>query len=137
MYALILAALLAWSHGTVPRATLEPWAGAMASVCTSERECLLLAAQAWVESRFAAPVLSGDCNRHEWRAQQRGWWRKACDGGLAVGAWQAHGIPVGSSPEFQASYALTLMRRCPTCWTTWRVARAQAGWWLGRSGHGT
>lgn len=132
MLDLILAALISWTH--LPAATLEPWAGAMAAVCTSERECIELAALAFVESRFAAPVLSGDCNRPEWRAQQHGWWRRACDGGLAVGPWQVHGIPVGSSPEFQASYALTLWRAHPGLWTTAGAARTQAAWWLRKLG---
>jgi hypothetical protein len=126
---LLLAALIAWTH--LPAATLDPWAGAMADVCTGERECLTLAAQAFVEGGFSAPVLSGECNDAAWRAQQRGWWRHACDGGLAHGPWQLHDARAAhASPELQASVALETMRRHPRAWTTWRQARAQAEWWM-------
>ena len=129
MYALLLAALLAWTHQ--PAEAVAPWAYAMAQVCTSERECLDLAAQAFVESRFAPWVLDGRCNDAAWRSSRRGWERGACDGGLAVGPWQVHAPALlGASPELQASYALTLMRRAPRLWTTWRAARSHAAWWL-------
>lgn len=131
LYQLILAALLVWTKQ--PAEALEPWAGAMSVVCTSERECLLLAAQAFVEGGFTTPVLSGDCERAEWRAAQHGWWRHACDGGLAHGPWQLHDPRAAhASPELQASVALETLRRSPRAWTTWREARAQVAWWLSR-----
>lgn len=133
---LVLAALLAWTRGAVPPQALEPWADAMGAVCSSEAECIDLAAQAFVESRFVPWVLDGSCNDPAWRASRRGWERRACDGGLAVGPWQIHGLQVGAAPREQARIALHLMRSAPELWTTWRAARSHAAWWLRGGGAG-
>lgn len=125
----ILVALIAWTHQSAE--TLKPWASAMADVCTSRQECVALASQAFVETRFAPEALDGRCNDRAWRAQQTSWWHGACDGGVAQGAWQIHDDRLrGASPEMQASVALEIMRRTPRAWTTWRAARSQAAWWL-------
>lgn len=125
----LLAALIAWT-GQSPEA-LRPWAEAMAAVCTSRVECIELAAQAQVETRFMPWVLDGSCNNPAWRISRRGWERNACDGGLAYGPWQMHEERLrGATPELQASVALETMRRAPGLWTTRKAARSHAAWWL-------
>jgi hypothetical protein len=125
----LLVALVAWTHQT-PEA-MQPWAAAMADVCTTKEECTLLAAQAFVETRFVDWVVDGSCNDPTWRKSRRGWERAACDGGHAYGAWQIHDSRLlGASAGFQASVALGMMRAHPELWTTRAAARSQAAWWL-------
>lgn len=133
-FPLLLAALTSWG---VPAPTADTYARAMAAVCASERECVRLASYAFVESAHFAPwVLDESCNSKEWRDGRRGWERRACDGGLAYGPWQVHDEAMrGASPEFQASYALVLLRRDRTLWSTWRAAESHAAWWMGRIGN--
>lgn len=110
---------------------LRPWADAIADVCTSREDCILTAAQAFVETRFLDWVVDQRCNDPTWRIAQRGWVRKACDSGLAYGPWQVHDERFrGASPEFQASVAHSLIHSHPEAWTTRRAARSHAAWWL-------
>lgn len=131
--AIILAALVHWTSGRIPAETLEPWASAMVDACTSERECIQLAALAFEETGFSAPAIDGRCNDPAWRAAQRGWWRGSCDGGLAWGPWQLHdAAAIGASPNEQALIAVAFLRQSPRAWTTWDRARALADRWLAR-----
>ena len=128
----LLVALMTWTGK--PAETLQPWSDAMAAVCDSKEECTLLAAQAFVESRFEPWVIDQSCNHREWRETHRGWLKKACDGGNAVGVWQIHDVRLlGASPQEQAAEAVDWLRKRPHAWTTWRAARSHAAWWL--SGH--
>lgn len=112
---------------------LRPWAEAMADVCTSRAECMHLAAQGFVETRYAAWVLDQRCNDPAWRFAQRGWVRLSCDSGLSYGPWQLHDDRFrGASPALQASYALETLRHRPQAWTTWRAARSHAAWALAK-----
>jgi hypothetical protein len=132
-------ALVAWTTPRTPEgpeeaahrvAALRPWADAMANVCTDRSDCILLAAQAFVETRFVSWAVDQSCNDASWRATRRGWERASCDGGVAWGPWQVHDERFrGASPAFQASVVHALMHSRPQAWTTWRLARSHAAWW--------
>jgi hypothetical protein len=131
----VMLALSTWTHQ--PEATLLPWAQAMVAVCSDRAECINLAAQATVESKFIDHAISQRCNDQAWRRAQKNWWRKSCDNGLAFGAWQIHegkwlrGVILrGSSPDVQARTALWIMKIDQRQWTTWRSARGLAKKWL-------
>ena len=132
----IQATLMAWTAGSrepaeIRAARLRPWADAMADVCTDRQDCVLLAAQAFVETRFVSWAVDQSCNDASWRASRRGWERTACDGGVARGPWQVHDERfAGASPAFQASVVHERMHANPQAWTTWRSARSHAAWWL-------
>ena len=133
-------ALMAWTAPKMPEKPeeldarlqrLRPWAEAMADVCTDRADCTLLAAQAFVETRFVVWAVDQRCNDPMWLANRRGWERRACDGGLAFGPWQVHDERFrGASPAFQASVVHERMHANPQAWTTWRSARSHAAWWL-------
>jgi len=123
------------------RDALYPWAEAFSEVCESKKECVLLASQAWVESRLERWVADGSCNSSEWRMRQVGWLRSSCDGGLATNPLQMHAGAwlelEGSTarqedlltPKKAARLAVKLLRSHPSAWTTWRIARAHAVYW--------
>jgi hypothetical protein len=124
----IFAALLAWnppagSRGTTPDETLLTYATAIDAVCVGPRECLMLAAIASRESRFAPYILDGACNRA--RAVARS---KRCDNGLAFGAWKMHEGAWSApslknlSPLEHARIACRIYRTSPYLWTTLRLA---------------
>jgi len=118
--------LVAWTHQ--PAELLRPWALATAGVCESKDECDMLMALGQVETRWQPWVLDGSCNDPVWRRAHRK--DKACDGGYATGPWQLHDPMVrGAGPDAQAASAVTLLRRRPEAWTTWRAAQAQVAWW--------
>lgn len=125
----ILAALIVWTNQSPE--TLRPWAKAMADVCTTHEECILLASQAFVETRFQPWVMDQRCNDSAWRLAQHGWVRQSCDSGKSYGIWQIMDERMrGASPEEQAAKAISLMRWNPKLWTTWKQARSHAAWWL-------
>jgi hypothetical protein len=124
----ITSALASWTRR--PAEEMRPWGDAMAAVCASDDECLLLASQAFVESRFMPWVVDGSCNDDTWRERQPGWTRKSCDGGHAFGPWQIHDPRLlGASPAEHARKAVEILRTNPKAWTTWRAAQSQAKWW--------
>jgi hypothetical protein len=131
MAAYLLVALMVWTgYG---ENEMKPWAEAMSAVCTSQADCTLLASQAFVEGGFAAEVRDERCNNGIWRSRQVGWWRKSCDSGFAWGPWQIHDSRLqGTSPEYQASVAVTLIRNHPRLWTTWAKAKSHATWWIAK-----
>lgn len=121
-------ALSAWTHK--PAEDVREWSTAMASACITDDECMLLASQAFVESRFMSWVVDQSCNDASWRARQPGWIRRSCDGGHAFGPWQIHDPSLyGAPPDVQARAAVKILRESPKAWTTWRAARSQAQWW--------
>jgi hypothetical protein len=129
----ITSTLSAWTRRPVEE--MRPWGDAMAAVCASDDECLLLASQAFVESRFMPWVVDESCNDDAWRERQPGWIRKSCDGGLAYGPWQIHDPSLyGATPLVQVRAAVKILRENPRAWTTWKAARSQAAWWRARSG---
>ena len=125
---LITQMLVVWTKQSVE--SMKPWGEAITNVCTNQNECELLAAQAFVESRFASWVLDGSCNDENWRADQPGWIRKSCDNGIAFGPWQIHDPGLaGQSPIIHANLAIWYLHNRPYAWTTWKAARAQVQWW--------
>jgi hypothetical protein len=135
--AAILLALQTWTAKTPERdrADLEPWASAIAGVCMTPRECTELAALAFEETGMVRYAVDEDCNDRSWRVahhvERWGW--PVCDAGTAFGPWQIHDERLrGATPELQASVALSVLRRAPECWTTWKRARDLAARWLAR-----
>jgi hypothetical protein len=144
---LILAALLVWnpggvrgSRGSTTDETLGGWAQAIAAVCQGTRECLMLAALASEETRFAPYVLNGDCNRQGWRALHK--MDKVCDSGHSYGPWaimdttwarEAPFAPESADPNAYAQVALHLLRTNPHGWMTYDAAHADVDKWM--TGH--
>jgi hypothetical protein len=125
--------LAAWTRR--PAEDMREWAQAIVDAGGSGDERLLLASQAFVESRFMPWVVDQSCNDADWRSRQPGWIRKSCDGGLAFGPWQIHDPSLyGATPLAQARAAVKILRENPRAWTTWKAARSQAAWWRARSG---
>lgn len=144
--ALILAALLAWnpggakgSRGSTTDDTLTVWADAIAAVCTSRAECLLMASLASQETHFAPWVLDGDCNREAWRRMNLK--DKVCDGGHSYGPWAIMDTTwatvtsfapdaLGIGPREHAEVAIHLLRTNPRGWMTYAAAKTKADAWM-------